>query len=224
MKFTHENLIKVCKQLKYTLPKNGKVLLGIRGAIPDKKYKHVTFNQTQAVTLKKPDYLNMSCTIGIWDLDNKKIAIFWGSTVPHQSNVAYAKLRNGQGTNQMMEGFYQDLYIKGVHYPRVETAHQALVQNKPVRIQRTIDDLDYDIDDRIDYSIPYDNLHAGWTQDGKGYASAGCQVIHGYPKCQKIANNSGEWKLFYDLIYSTPQKVFSYLLIDAKTLEKEINK
>lgn len=220
MKFTQEHLKKICLINNYQLPSNIElVFFGIRGAVPvsgDNK-----FYQTQEVELSVIDNKKLNCTIGQWNLKTGLIALFHGSTVPYISNIASAKLKNGLGTNQLMEGFYND-YQKGMHKPGTPTGHDAFYQNGVRPVRRTVDDLDYDNDDRVDISNPYDNLHAAWTT-GEGFASAGCQVISGYPKCQKIATESGDWKNFRQNAYNISQQKFPYILFSGIELNRVIN-
>lgn len=46
--------------------------------------------------------------------------------------------------------------------------------------------------------MPFDNLHAGWCMgvESESFASAGCQVLVGFPKCSKRGTKpeTGPWK------------------------------
>lgn len=149
--------------------------------------------------------------------------MFPGSTVPHLHYVRSAQARGGQGANQLMTGFYAD-YRKGIHKAGSSTAHEAFRQTAEQPIQRTSDDLDYDLEDPEDVENPFDNLHAAWCA-GVGatdFSSAGCQVVVGYPKCQKLNNqpDSGPWARFKKNAYDLDLDRFDYLLLDARDLAK----
>ncbi|NMM49292.1 hypothetical protein HH304_12850 [Flammeovirgaceae bacterium KN852] len=135
----------------------------------------------------------------------------------------------------LLTGFYHD-YRKGWHKAGKPTGHEAFRQDNKLPVRRTMDDLDYDNDDRVEYTRPYDNLHAAWcmsSRDSK-YASAGCQVIVGYPKCQsrhdsnlKPLPETGPWKYFRENAYNIDQDSFNYMLLtgwDAKRVSASGNK
>jgi len=83
-----------------------------------------------------------------------------------------------------------------------------------------IDDEDY-----IEIGNFNDNIHAAWSNvGGKTHASAGCQVIAGYPDCKRREGNTGHWKIFRDYIYSLEQNSFNYLLVPFRWLESIVNK
>jgi hypothetical protein len=61
-----------------------------------------------------------------------------------------------------MTGYYSD-YRRGKHKAGSETGHDAFRQVEGRPIRRTADDFDYDNDDRVEFSNPFDNLHAAWA-------------------------------------------------------------
>jgi hypothetical protein len=84
---------------------------------------------------------------------------------------------------------------------------------------RTADDFDFDSDDRVEFTNPYDNIHAAWSMgvNHNEYASAGCQVVAGYPQCTRRDNqpDAGPWKVFKENGYNGLQENFPYLLLDG---------
>lgn len=221
LKFTSLHLNKLLKQNSFPLPPEDIVLFGFRGCSPVWKDDN-EFRQTQAVQINPINYYTMNCTIGIWFPDKQAIACFTGSTVPHKSNIEKAMRANGMGTNQMMTGYFQ--YEKGIHKPGTPTGHQALIQKGSRPHRRTANNSSYGNDDRVEYGNPWDNMHSAWSMGGNsGFASAGCQVIMGFPKCQRNPDNLGPWKEFHDIIYGSNQKTFSYFLLDASDLNNVVN-
>jgi hypothetical protein len=77
--------------------------------------------------------------------------------------------------------------------------------------------------DRTEFETPYDNLHAGWCMglSHDSYASAGCQVIVGYPRCVKrgAAVDVGPWKVFKKNAYDIDQSSFPYTLLDGRSAQ-----
>jgi len=124
-----------------------------------------------------------------------------------------------------MTGRYRD-YRKGIHKKGGPTAHEAFRQIAAHPIRRTADDFDYDNDDRVEFTNPFDNIHAAWSMgvDNDNYASAGCQVIVGYPKCTKRGDKPdiGAWGVFKENAYSPElgQDVFLYVLLSARDAQR----
>ena len=58
--------------------------------------------------------------------------------------------------------------------------------------------------------------------DHDTFASAGCQVVVGYPQCSKRNNqqDSGPWKIFKRNAYRLAQKQFSYFLLPGRSAQK----
>lgn len=193
------------------------LFFGLRGCIPANDTS-TSFADQHVLIPYTIDYTHPRCTIGQFKPDGS-FALFPGSTVPHQRNVATARDRNGRGTNQLMTGFHPD-YRKGWHKAGKPTGHKAFRQDSKIPIRRSGDDLDYDTDDRVEYTTPYDNLHAAWcmSTDDDRYASAGCQVIVGYPRCEGRANRPdvGPWRTFLTNAYDIPQTSFGYILLSAR--------
>jgi hypothetical protein len=201
----------------FSIPAEGMVFFGLRGCLPVTEGSQ-EFQWEHSVELTPVDYLHPRCTIGQWLVTEGQIALFPGSTAPHLRYVKKAVAKGGAGVNQLMTGYYKD-YRKGVHKAGAPTAHQAFRQVEGRPLRRTGDDSDYDNDDRVEFGNPYDNLHAAWSMGGnhEGYASLGCQVVVGYPRCPHRGNQPdvGPWKEFKSNAYSIPQESFPYLLLTA---------
>ena len=214
------DLTLLCQLNHFPIPGDEMIFFGLRGCLPIQDTDH-TFRTEHMVEVVGIDYVHPRCTLGQWR-PNQGIALFPGSTVPHRNNVRSALDQGGTGCNQLMTGFYDD-YRKGVHKAGQPTGHEAFQQNHKLPIRRTADDLDYDADDRVEYMRPYDNLHAGWSMgvDHDRFSSAGCQVVVGYPKCEKLDNkpDTGPWKVFKENAYSISQDSFSYILLTGNYVQ-----
>jgi hypothetical protein len=139
--------------------------------------------------------------------------------VPHKRYIKSSLDNGGSGANMLITGFYKD-YRKGWHKAGKPSGHEAFRQDNKLPVRRTADDMDYDYDDRLEYMRPYDNMHAAWSMgvDHDYFASAGCQVIVGYPKCQSRNSlpDTGPWKVFKDNAYSINQQSFDYMLLHGR--------
>lgn len=151
------------------------------------------------------------------------LALFPGSTVPHKKYVHSSLEKDGEGTNRLMTGRFED-YRKGYHKAGKPTCHEAFRQENRLPIRRTGDDMDYDEEDRVEFVRPFDNIHAAWCSgvNSDRYASTGCQVIIGYPKCDKLNNSDhvGPWKIFNNNAYSILQPTFTYVLLNGRDAMK----
>lgn len=217
-----EHLRMLCALNHFLLPSQPVVFFGLRGATPVNDENH-EFGSARSLSMAEVDYLHPRCTLGQWRPAERTLAVFPGSTVPHLNHVRSAQAAGGQGANQLMTGLYTD-YRKGIHKAGSSTAHEAFRQTAEQPIRRTSDDLDYDLEDPADVENPYDNLHAAWCA-GVGatdFSSAGCQVVVGYPKCEKLENrpDSGPWAQFKKNAYDLDVDRFNYLLFDARDLAK----
>lgn len=174
-----------------------------------------------SIESKQIDHENMNCSFIL--IDRNKLMILQGSTTPHKKYLRKAIENNGKGANQLELGFYR-YYSKGLHFPSEQTAHEALRQTRKQPVRRSSDNLSFDLNDRIEIANVNDNIHAAWCNvNGKTHASAGCQVIAGYPDCKKRKGNTSHWKLFHDYIYSLKQNEFNYLLVSFAWLERIVN-
>ncbi|RYG29775.1 MAG: peptidoglycan-binding protein [Chitinophagaceae bacterium] len=218
--FTLNNVVlkKICAINQFGIPTDAELIFaGIRGSVA-RNFNDQQFKAGHDLSTNDINYVNPRCTLIQWRIRDGKIAVFPGSTVPHVHNIRSAKGRNGSGANCLSTGFYSD-YRKGTHKAGTATGHQAFRQNGIRPIRRSSDDLDYDVDDRVEYDNPHDNLHCGWfgSIDSDSYASAGCQVVMGFPACNKPGRttNVGPWKIFHENAYAVTQKSFPYILLNG---------
>jgi len=143
--------------------------------------------------------------------------------VPHKRYAEESMRKGGQGANCLQPG--RHFYSVGWHKQGTPTGHPCLRMVKPSPIRRTSDNHYYDNYDPVTFENPIDNIHAGWNSNASHafYASAGCQTISGYPKCQKN-QGSGQWIEFWDVITKTNQKDWEYFLIPASTMSRVMEK
>jgi hypothetical protein len=214
---THDLLQRLCAVNQFVLPGTSMLLVGLRGAVSSHANDQ-SFKSEQILETAEINYSNPRCTVLQWDMGNRRLAAFPASTVPNRTNVKKS-LAGGERTNCLLTGYYQD-YRKGIHKAGTPTGHEAFRQNAVHPFRRTSDDLDFENDDRIEYDNPHDNIHCGWFQglDSTNYASAGCQVIMGFPKCAKPGRdkNTGPWQVFHDNAYALPQDSFPYVLVNGR--------
>jgi hypothetical protein len=215
---TDNTIRRMCEVNSFEVRKNEMVFFGIRGTLPD-NVEDYEFGNKHKVVLTDINYTNPRCTLGQWLTKEKEFAIFPGSTIPHRDYISKSVQKGGEGANQLMTGYYSD-YRKGVHKAGSPTGHDAFRQVNSHPVQRTSDDLDFDNDDRVEYENPNDNIHSGWCMgiNSTQYASAGCQVLVGYPQCQKRGQQpaTGPWKVFKKNAYDLAQKSFGYILLDGR--------
>jgi len=215
---------RLCQINSFPIPTDGMVFFGFRGCLPVDDNNH-QFQNEHDVNLTEINYLSPRCTLVQWVPKDGKTALFPGSTVPNIKYVKLSKENNGRGANQLMTGCYKD-YRKGVHKKGKPTAHDAFRQTQGHPIRRTADDFDFDNDDRVEFVNPYDNIHAAWCMgvDHDSYASAGCQVIVGYPHCLKRENKPdvGPWKEFKENAYNLQQNRFAYILLNGRDAQRAV--
>jgi hypothetical protein len=210
------------------LPTEGLVLFALRGALPARAPSGwVRSLHARPVAV---DHVHMRCTLGIWDRAGRRLFAAPGSTVPHRDNVLKAAARKGRakgrGTNQLEPGYYTDLG-KGEHLQGKRNGHQALRQTASRLYRRSPRGLPYAASSPLYYGNPYDNLHCGWNLDGRkpGFSSSGCMVVAGLPHCPRredAPENRGPWRVFHDLLYSSPQQSFPFLLLGGRDAARRL--
>jgi peptidoglycan hydrolase-like protein with peptidoglycan-binding domain len=196
---------------------DGLAFFALRGALPV-ELNGTAFAASHSVRIPGVDYVHLRCTLGQWS-PGRGISVFPGSTVPFLNYIKASLGRGGAGTNMLMLGCY--VYERGVHKLGTPTQHRAFRQHGFFPVWRTADDTDYDLSDKLDTSpaLVWDDLHAAWCADPSSphYASAGCQVVAGFPQSPRTNNNpdSGPWALFRKGAYDTGQTLFSYGLFSG---------
>lgn len=214
-----DHLKELCRLNSFAPGEDQLVFFGLRGVTPVDP-DDFEFRSEHPLELTDIDYTHPRCSLLQWWPSRGEFAVFAGSTVPHRAYVKTAMAKSGQGANRLMTGFYRD-YRKGVHRAGKSTGHDAFRQTRAHPIRRTADDFDYDNDDRVEFVNPFDNIHAGWSMgvEHDSYASAGCQVIVGYPECDKRGSkpDAGAWKVFKRNAYELEQQAFGYILLDGRS-------
>lgn len=220
----HRHLQKVCEVNFYPAPSDRMIFFGIRGCLPVDVFNHDYLSE-QSLNPTTVDFISPRCTLGQWLPFQQTLAVFPGSTAPHRK---YTKMSAGNA-NQMMSGYYSD-YRKGTHKAGKPTGHLAFKQTQGCPVRRDYNrDLNYDeLDDRVEYDFPLDNIHAAWCSgvSATSHASAGCQVVVGYPKCPHLGNKPdvGPWKIFKKNAYEVPQDRFPYVLTEGQHLQEIVQK
>ncbi len=219
---TADLLTRAAKRNCYAVPSTGMVFFGIRGLKPELPID-TNFGQSRAGQFSSIDFQHMNCTLGQWKVESGDIAIFPGSTVPSMPNIVRARERGGTGTNMLMLGRYE--HEKGIHKATKPGGHRAFRQAMFFPVWRTIDNLSYDLSDKLDLgsdagSFVWDNLHSAYSDSLDGYSSAGCQVVCGLPRSPARNNQpeTGPWRTFIDNAYGISQNRFVYLLFSAEEL------
>ena len=210
----NKHLTRLCAFNHFAVPTTGLIFFGFRGLTPADPVDH-EFRPAQGVSVVKVDYIHPRCTLVQWDRDSGTLAVFPGSTVPALHLFAPRIVDSGRGANQLMTGYYRDGYSEGVHRRGTSTGHEAFRQEDRVPVRRTADDEDYDVDDRVEFGRPFDNLHAAWVDSATSsrYSSLGCQVVVGRPDSERHSGNTGPWKAFKEFAYTHPQTRFPYVLL-----------
>jgi len=204
----------------FVVPDDDLVFFGIRGALPT-DISGTPFSSGHSLRLADINNVQMRCTLGQFRPATGALAVFPGSTVPSIGNIRAARARSGRGANMLMLGRYS--YQRGEHKLGLPSGHRAFRQAVFFPVWRTIDDLDYDLDDRpdLDGDLVWDNLHCAYHDnlDTPGYSSAGCQVVCGHPKSPARGNQpeTGPWKRFIDNSYGAGggQTRYIYMLFSG---------
>jgi hypothetical protein len=195
-------------------PAAGMVFLGLRGARPANPEDRSWSGQHQLEAIEA-DHLHPRCTLVQWRPEAGELAVYPGSTVPHVSYMREALAAGGRGANELLTGYYED-FRRGTHKSGTANAHAAFIQTAPRPFRRTADDLDYDADDPAEVGTPHDNLHAAWAEvDSIRFASAGCQVVVGYPAspARGARGETGPWAVFRQRAYAEIQASYPYALL-----------
>lgn len=187
---------------------------GLRGCLPADRLGE-RFAGFRTLKLTEPDYREPRCTLGQWRLADDTLAVFPGSTVPTAKFVKMSVEHDGEGTNQIMTGYYR--FEKGVHRAGQPTGHRAFRQVGHRLCRRTADNLVYAPGDRVVTDVDDDNLHAAFCEDLDGsYSSRGCQVVVGFPECERFPADKPPWSVFRDNAYAVVgAQEFRYVLLDA---------
>ena len=220
----HQHLQKLCEVNSFPVPSDGMIFFGIRGCLPVDVFNH-NFLAQQNLNVTTVDFTSPRCTLGQWLPSDQTLAVFPGSTSPHKRYTSVGP----NSANQLMTGFYND-YRKGTHKAGKPTGHEAFKQTQgcPVRRDFNRDNVYDELDDRVEYRFRLDNLHAGWCSgvSATSHASAGCQVVVGYPKCPSRGSepDAGPWRVFKSNAYGLPQDRFTYVLSEGLHVQEVAQK
>ncbi|NNU14945.1 hypothetical protein HK107_01235 [Parvularcula sp. ZS-1/3] len=179
-----------------------RTLFGLRGCIPAAG-QSLGFAKSHLLRPAKINHTDLRCTLGIWDREREKVAVFLGSTVPHAANM-WLQVNRVSGANMLLSGLYH--YQVGLHGgsgkspqrgafklrgSRFENADGSVSGTERVVVLRTVDNMTYDptsSDEIWHECTPWDNIHSaiydhdlprGKTDGTTKYNSAGCQIVKG---------------------------------------------
>ncbi len=223
------HLIGLWKRSAFPVDGRGIIVFGLRGCLPVDS-AGTGFGAKHEISISQVNYTTMNCTIGQWN-PGSGLAVFPGSTVPFQTVVQGGLSRNGVGVNQMGRGRYKNYKAHWHKRSEGSRGHWALVQECAITIQRSADDLDYDLDDRWEVGrIAGDNIHCAFHMGPQGripdarFSSAGCQTIAGTVRKGERGSERGPWRRFIEPFLNKlgNQKSTEYVLFDAKEVQQII--
>lgn len=218
-----QHLRRLCEINNFQVPTDQMIFFGIRSSVPIDASNH-DFAAEHEIESIDINYINPRCTLIQWRPAKGDFAVFPGSTVPNRSYVKGGIGTGGAGVNQLVTGYFDD-YRKGPHKAGKPGGHEAFRQTKAHPVRRTGDDYDYANDDRVEFTNPYDNIHAAFCQgvNSDNYSSAGCQVVVGFPKSKNYSANIGPWKSFHGNAYKLAQTSFPYVLLTGRDALQAVN-
>jgi Putative peptidoglycan binding domain len=204
----------LCARNFFSVPEDEMVFFGFRGCLPADP-EDFSFAKTRTLSLAEVNYVNPRCTIGQWLPAKKLLAVYPGSTCPNEGCVQAARGNGGKGANQLLTGYYT--FVKGMHKRGDGSGHQAFRQDENRVVLRNVDDMDFDGHDTADEGNPFDNLHCAFSASvSRGYSSAGCQVVVGFPnRNDGKTTESGPWASFRQTAYKLDQQSFRYILLNG---------
>jgi hypothetical protein len=163
----------------------------------------------------RPDHVRFRCVLGFYHMDQARLTLFTGSTVPAAYYMEeYYKREKGlphsyRGrANLLPTGCY---VFRVARHSSIRPALRMsepdnLSQDAKVTVLRTTNDLAFGTADTWDLSKPFDNVHCSYTvnysTEFKAYfSSAGCLTVRGHKspshqwaKFQKVLNQIGQGK------------------------------
>ncbi|MBU0680015.1 MAG: peptidoglycan-binding protein [Proteobacteria bacterium] len=185
--FSANDLEKLCN-LNSCDPAGGQdeVIFGLRGCkLVGGNVKN--FSPSIALSEDIPNHYDLHCVVGVWKRSTKQLTAFNGSTVPNWRHME-RQLTGAANANMLPTGFYS--YRVGKH----RSVEGAFIQNGPVVVIRSNDDLIYEITDDFDKCHPGDNIHPGFRDQAAQFSSAGCQTVPG--GWSSNAGHYGDWADF----------------------------
>lgn len=204
------------------------VLFGLRACLPIEEQDLTPLPQ-ETFEPCALDWFHPRCALGIWDRRKRLVAATAGSTVPNRSAVERSlqawRERRRESANQLIPSLVP--FTKGPHMiSQPEKSFPAFRQHGEFALQRTRDDLDYDVEDEIIVDVVGDNLHAAFVESSKaptqkGIGSNGCQVVIGFARRKGgTGEDRGIWPHYRDLAYASGQQRFPYFLLDSADAQR----
>ena len=194
--FTPDDLEQLIKANAFEpLRDRGKIIFALRGAElvasggagPDDKFRQIG-RQSLSLREVRPDHQHFRCVIGVYDVAQRQLSAFIGSTVPCRQAV-YSYANGGGASNLLPSGCYR--MVVGTHRGRIG----CLMEGEDFTVLRTPKDYVFDTKDTWDNAFPGDDLHPAFANASAEFSSWGCQTIRG--DCPSGTDRfSGEYKDF----------------------------
>jgi N-acetylmuramoyl-L-alanine amidase len=219
--FTGDVLARLCQLNRFDLEggQPDRILFGLRGCT---LVEGTASGPVAAVQLSEdmPDHTNARCIIGVWNRTTGQVAVFLASTVPNW-RLMEGYRQGGDAANLLATGRY--IYRVGTHRPSKPTRIPgAFIQQGPVVVLRTLDDLIYTITDKWDSGHVGDNIHAARLDGSSGpqFSSAGCQTVPGDYRSDQHVRAWGDFRAAAGLSASSPAsengRPFVYILLTGR--------
>ncbi len=237
------SLLRLCGQYQYAIQNEQYILFAIRGSLPqaaiEGNFQYVTeFKNAHVIQPARVNYQTARCTIGVWDTQANKIALFPGSTLPSVTYL-FSHPSSLETFNILCPGNYQ--LTRGIH-PRNKDGfqrHEAFLMDgyalvKIPQVRKSKKKLRFNCN-QVHYKVlpAGDNLHAARTDPSESdldsgatclaslqlpYSSSGCITIIGQPQ-PYIKHKPGNgvwncWQTFMELVNKAdPNKInFNFIL------------
>jgi len=216
-----DTIAKLCNFYQYRLKAKELVIFAIRGCLPvatlSGNFNCITsFHSSHQLIGVKPNYQTARCTIGLWDQQRQKVAVFPGSTLPSKKYL-FSNITSVETFNILCPGKYE--LRKGVH-PRNGgfQQHDALLMDgyaivKIPKVERLLTTIKFSGKHKYSVLLPGDNLHAARTEPTMmsdtactemlmfNYSSSGCITIAGQPAAYvKNGQPYAEWNYWQHFI------------------------
>lgn len=204
MRLNADILSELCTYFNYPVSGTGYAVFAIRGSLPEATLKGdfsdaARWQHEHTMQRTILNYTTARCTIGLWNINSRKIALFSGSTLP-SLHYLYHNPSALDTYNILAPGAYK--LRKGIH-PRSSNyqKHEALLMDgygmaaipQIIRGKKSFRFSKQHITYKV--LLPGDNLHAARTEPSPGndlsaicqeilklkYSSSGCITITGQP-------------------------------------------
>jgi hypothetical protein len=186
--FDSVKLARLCTLNRFDVSSADLVLFGLRGCMVVEG-GNGAFRTSVRLSEHEPNHRDRRCVLGVWSRGSNRIAVFEGSTVPSLGSVRRQKnnRRSWNIANLLPTGRYT--YRVGTHNGS-RRVPGALLQNGPVVVLRTFDNLVYETTDSWHLHHPADNIHPAFLANG--FSSAGCNTVKGTYQ----GGHRGPWRDF----------------------------